>query len=116
VEILAIMVKDETQFSKHASTAIHALYRSLSSVADDFSFDVDFDSGVLTLEFDKPGNKITVLPRAGASQVWISDGGKTHKLGWDIVENAFVLEPTGQTLKELLEKAIGQRVGDDVSL
>jgi iron donor protein CyaY len=116
VEILAFIMNDPVHFGRHASETLHALHRAVLPAADDFGFDVDFDSGVLTLEFDKPSGKIVVLPHSTASQVWISDGAKNQKLDWDIVENDFVLESTGQTLKELLEEAISRRVGDDVSL
>ena len=109
-------MSDPAQFGRHAGETLHALHRAVLPAADDFGFDVDFDSGVLTLEFDKTGGKIIVLPHATASQVWISDGAKNLKLDWDIVENDFVLEATGQTLKELLEAAIGRRVGEDVNL
>jgi iron donor protein CyaY len=109
-------MSDPAQFGRHVSQTLHTLYRAVSTVADDFGFDVDFDSGVLTLEFDKPAGKIVVLPHSTVNQVWLSDGAKNQKLDWDVVENAFVLESTGQTLKEMLEEAIGRRVDEDVSL
>ena len=116
VEIPALNMSDPAQFGRHVSQTLHTLYRAVSTVADDFGFGVDFDSGVLTLEFDKPGGKIVVLPHSTVNQVWLSDGAKNQKLDWDVVENAFVLEPTGQTLKDLLEEAISRRVDEDVSL
>ena len=48
-------------------------------------------------------------------QVWVASGSATERLVWDVVENAFVLEETGQTLQELLGEAVSERVGEDVS-
>jgi iron donor protein CyaY len=106
----------ESKFGHKAIEVLHNLQRAVSPAADDYGFDVELDSGALTLLFDKPKSKIVVSAHVPTGQVWISDGAKNQKLDWDIVENTFVLGSTGQTLKEVLEAAISARVDDDVSL
>ena len=41
---------------------------------------------------------------------------KSYKLDWDVVENAFVHSDSGDSLKELVEKAIGKHLREEVSL
>jgi len=37
-------------------------------------------------------------------------------LDWDIVENSFVHVESGQSLRELIEKAISKQLGEEVNL
>ena len=43
---------DEQDFKKRADEALTALHRALIGAADDFGFDVDFNSGALGIEFE----------------------------------------------------------------
>jgi len=109
-------MNDESKFGHKAVEVLHNLNRALSPAADDYGFEADYDSGVLTITFHKPEGKIIVAPHPATRQLWLSGDKQSFKLGWDIVEGAFTFDPTGQTVKELLEEAISRRVGDDVSL
>jgi iron donor protein CyaY len=109
-------MKDHAEFRERAEHAVHVLYRALSTAGDDFGFEADLDSGVLTVKFGKPNTRVVVSPHLATHQVWLSVAKKVYKLGWDVVENAFVLDETGETLKELLEQAISRQSGEDVSL
>jgi frataxin-like iron-binding protein CyaY len=116
LEILAAAMKDDSQFRHRAEEAMHGLYRRVSSAGDDFGFDVAFDSGVLTIRFEGERAAVVVSPQPAVQQIRITAGARQYKLGWDIVENAFTLDSTGQTLQDLIEETISQFVGDDVSL
>ena len=116
LEILAAAMKDDSQFRHRAEEAVHGLYQRLSSASDDFGFEVALDSGVLTIRFGGERAPVVVSPQPAVQQIRITAGSRQYKLGWDIVENAFTLDATGQTLQDLIEETISQFVGDDVSL
>lgn len=107
---------DEQEFKKRADDALTALHRALVGAADDFGFDVDFNSGALGIEFEDPPAKFVVSPNAPVRQIWVSALAKSYKLDWDIVENTFVHTESGDTLKKLIEKAISKQLHEEVSL
>jgi len=107
---------DEQDFKKRADEALTALHRALIGAADDFGFDVDFNSGALGIEFEDPPAKFVVSPNTPVRQIWVSALAKSYKLDWDIVENTFVHVESGDTLKALIEKAIGKQLHEGVSL
>jgi frataxin-like iron-binding protein CyaY len=104
------------EFGRRADEALHTLYRKLSSVEDDFGFDLAFDSGTLRIELDGGRAPVVVSAQPAAGHIRVSAGANQYRLGWDVVENAFILETTGQTLQELIEETVSELVGDDVSL
>jgi frataxin-like iron-binding protein CyaY len=116
LEVLAALMKENSHFQRHAGEALAHLLRRLSAAGDDFGFEASLESGTLTVEFEAKAEQIHVIPNAATEQIWIKSGQQKYKLGWDVVENAFVLEATGQTLQEVLEQTIGRLVADDVSL
>ena len=107
---------DEQDFKKRADEALTALHRALIGAADDFGFDVDFNSGALGIEFEDPPAKFVVSPNTPVRQIWVSALAKSYKLDWDIVENTFVHVESGDTLKNLIEKAISKQLHEEVSL
>lgn len=109
-------MRDDTDFQRHADEALKSLLRVLAPAADDYGFRAVSDGEALKIDFGARQPAITVAPHAAAGQMWITAGSKTRKLDWDVVENAFVLESTGQDLQQLVEEAISLRVGEDVTL
>ncbi len=107
---------DEQDFKKRADEALTALHRALVGAADDFGFDVDFNSGALGIEFEDPPAKFVVSPNTPVRQIWVSALAKSYKLDWDIVENTFVHTESGDTLKNLIEKVISKQLREEVSL
>ena len=107
---------DEQEFRDRADEALGALYRRLSTAADEFDFEADFNSGALAIEFESPPGKFVVSPNAPVRQIWVSAHSKSFKLDWDTVQSAFVLTSSGQTLIELVSDAIGQQLGEEVTL
>ncbi len=107
---------EEQDFKKRADEALTLPHRALMGAADDYGFDVDFNSGALGIEFEDPPAKFVVSPNTPVRQVWVSAHAKSYKLDWDIVENSFVHVESGDTLKELIEKAISKQLNEEVTL
>jgi iron donor protein CyaY len=107
---------DEQDFRKLASQALDDLSRRLASASDHHDFDADFNSGALAIEFEEPPAKFVVSPNSPVCQIWVSAHSKSFKLDWDPARAAFVLAPSGQTLAELIAEAIGEHLGETVTL
>jgi CyaY protein len=107
---------DEQDFKKRADEALSSLHRALIGAADDYGFDVDFNSGALGIEFEDPPAKFVISPNTPVRQIWVSALAKSYKLDWDIVENSFVHVESGDSLKALIEKVISKQLKDEVSL
>jgi iron donor protein CyaY len=107
---------DEQDFKKKADDALTALHRALIGAADDYGFDVDFNAGALGVEFEDSPAKFVVSPNTPVRQIWVSAHAKSYKLDWDIVEASFVHAESGDTLKQVLEKAISKQLKEDVNL
>src|SRR5947208_11536393 len=107
---------DEQEFKKHADDSLAALSRALIAASDEYEFDVDFNAGALAVEFEDPPAKFVISPNTPVRQIWVSANSKSYKLDWDFVENSFVHVESGDTLKELIEKAIGKHLGEDINL
>ena len=107
---------DEQEFKRRADEALTMLNRELIAASDDYGFEVDFNAGALGIEFEDPPAKFVISPNAPVRQIWVSANNKSYKLDWDIVENSFVHTESGDTLKALVEKAVGKHLGEEVSL
>jgi iron donor protein CyaY len=107
---------DEQDFKKRADEALSLLHRALIGAADDYGFDVDFNSGALGIEFEDPPAKFVISPNAPVRQIWVSALAKSYKLDWDVVENSFVHVESGNSLKTLIEKVISKQLKEEVSL
>jgi iron donor protein CyaY len=107
---------DEQEFKKRADEALTLLSRELIAASDDYGFEVDFNAGALGVEFEDPPAKFVISPNTPVRQIWVSAKNKSFKLDWDLVENSFVHVESGETLKALVEKAIGKHLGEEVNL
>ena len=107
---------DEQEFKKRADQTLTALYKRLAAASEDAEFEADFNAGALAIEFEAPPGKFVISPNAPVRQIWVSAHSKSYKLDWDDVQNTFALESTGQTLTELIQDAITQQLGEEVSL
>lgn len=107
---------DEQEFKKRADQALHSLYKRLTAASEEAEFEADFNSGALAVEFETPPGKFVISPNSPVRQIWVSAHSKSYKLDWDDVQNTFVLESTGQTLTELIQDAIAQQLGEEVTL
>src|SRR5579885_1350448 len=107
---------DELEFRKHADQSLDDLYRRLSAAADEYNFEADFNAGALAIEFEDPPAKFVVSPNAPVRQIWVSAHSKSFKLDWDPNRREFTLADSGETLPELIQKAINQQLGTTVTL
>ncbi len=105
---------DEQLFKRRADEALEDLSQSLIVAGENYGFDVDFQSGALTVEFDEPPGKFVVSPNAPVQQIWVSALSKSFKLEWDEEGQMFVFPDTGESLHLLLAKVIGTHLGADV--
>src|SRR5438046_8096097 len=112
---MPIMI-DEQEFKRKADDALNILNRELIAASDDYGFEVDFNAGALSVEFEDPPARFVISPNAPVRQIWVSANNKSYKLDWDIVENSFVHVESGDTLKELIERAISKHLGEDINL
>jgi iron donor protein CyaY len=107
---------DEQEFQTRADSSLQSLYKKLSAASDRYDFEPDFNSGALAIEFEEPKAKFVVSPNTPVRQIWVSAHSKSFKLDWDAARQAFVLPETSQTLQDLIAAAIGQHLGEPVSL
>ena len=107
---------DDQEFKNRADQSLQALYRRLTAASDDAEFEADFNAGALTIEFEDPPAKFVISPNAPVHQIWVSAHSKSYKLDWDDAANDFVLQPSRQTLTELIQDAIATQLGEEVSL
>lgn len=103
---------DELSFRRHAEEAIESLKQSLFRAEDAGGFEVEEQSGVLTLIFDQPPAKFVITPNAPMRQIWISALSTSFKLDWDAASSAFVLAKTGESLKAVVGRLIGEHLGE----
>jgi frataxin len=107
---------DEQEFRKRADEALATLNRELIAASDDYGFEVDFNAGALGVEFEEPPAKFVISPNTPVRQIWVSANSKSYKLDWDVVENSFIHLESGDSLRTLIEKAIGKHLGEDINL
>jgi len=107
---------DEQDFKNQADAALQSLYKKLSAASDRYEFEPDFNAGALAIEFDEPKAKFVVSPNTPVRQIWVSAHSKSFKLDWNPAKQTFVLPETGQSLDQLIQSAIAQQVGEEVTL
>jgi hypothetical protein len=109
-------MKADSESRQRVDEAMHVLHRKLSSAGDDFGFGVALASGTLRIEPNGGRAPVVVSAQPATGHIKVSAGASQYRLGWDVVECAFTLDATGQTLQELIEETVSELVGDDVSL
>ena len=109
---------EEVEFRKLTETALSSLLQHLirREEADDSNFEVEEQGGVLNVVFEEPPGKFVITPNAPVRQIWISALSTSFKLDWDSAANDFVLPSSRQTITQLIQDAIGQQLGEEVSL
>ncbi len=105
---------DDQQFRNRADEALEDLNTALIAASDDHGFDVDFQNGALTVEFETPPSKFVVSPNSPVKQIWVSALSRSFKLSWNDEMHAFVYPETGETLNTLLAKVISTHLDADV--
>ena len=109
------MIEDH-EFKKHAHEALTALQGDLVLAGDDYGFESSLHGGSITIAFEHPAAKMTIVPEGGGKQLKLTLGARAIRFDWDIVENTFVQTESGQTLKELVEQTISKHLKRDIEL
>jgi CyaY protein len=102
----------EQEFRVRSDDALERARLSLLTLADAHGFEVEFQNGVLNLQFEEPQpSKFVVSPNAPVRQIWISAMSRSYKLSWDEEQQAFAL--AGEALTALLERLTLQFLSAD---
>jgi CyaY protein len=101
---------EDQEFQRRADESLTNLYNRLVQASEDFDFDVDMNSGALTIEFEEPRERFVVSPNSPVHQIWVSAHVQSFKLDWNEARTAFVLAATGESLDELMAAAIAKRL------
>jgi iron donor protein CyaY len=107
---------DEQEFKTKADSSLQSLYNRLAQASDRYGFEPDFNAGALAIEFEEPKAKFVISPNTPVRQIWVSAHSKSFKLDWDAAAQAFVLPGTRQALQDFIAAAIGQQLGEPVTL
>ena len=109
---------DEQEFRRVAEAAQEALKRHLieREEEEDAGFEVEEQNGVLNVLFEEPPGKFVITPNTPVRQIWISALSTSFKLAWSEAKKAFVLEKTGETLKEVMSRVVSQQLGTQVKV
>ena len=107
---------DELEFRRRADAAIEDLKKSLIRAEEDVDMEVEENAGALHVGFDEPPGKFVITPNAPVRQIWISARVSSFKLDWSPDAQNFVLSRTGERLKQLIARLIGEQLGETVQL
>jgi iron donor protein CyaY len=108
---------EEKDFQRKADTAFADLKKRLLTAGDAHNFDVEGESGKLEVLFEEPEEaKFVISPNTPVREIWISALSTSFKLGWSDSRNTFVLEKTGEDLRQVMNRVISQQMGTPVSL
>ncbi len=103
---------DEQEFRLKADVMLEDARKALLTVADEHDFEVEFDAGTLNLTFEEPQPaRFVISPNTPVRQIWVSALAQSFKLGWSEEASAFVLEKTGETLRQILARLINEQLG-----
>jgi iron donor protein CyaY len=105
---------DDKEFQTQADEAIDDLYQRLVAAVEKHDFEVDFNSGALSVEFEEPPAKFVVSPNSPVKQIWVSAHSRSFKFDWDAKRGAFVLG--SDTLAEMMANAVSRQLGEPVKL
>ncbi len=104
----------DQEFRRRAEAAIESLRKRLYVAEEDVDFEVEDQNGVLSVTFEEPPAKFVITPNAAAGQIWISARSTSFKLDWSEIEQGFVLEKTGESLKKLVARLMNEQLGEEV--
>lgn len=103
---------DESEFRKHAETAMESLKKSLIVAEESAEIEVEDQAGALQIAFED-GSRFVISPNAPARQIWMSAMSTSFKLDWSEPDHAFVLRKTQEDLKHVVARMINQQLGEE---
>lgn len=105
-----VCMSDEQDFRRTAEAALGNLKRHLIAreESEQASFEVEEQGGVLNILFEDPAARFVITPNTPVRQIWISALATSFKLDWDSKLEEFILPRTGETLRTLVDRLIGE--------
>lgn len=108
---------EEKDFQRKADAAFEDLKKRLLVLGDEHGFDVEGEAGKLEVVFEEPEEaKFVISPNAPVREIWISALSTSFKLSWNDARNAFVLEKTGEELRDVMSRVISRQLGAEVKV
>jgi iron donor protein CyaY len=107
---------DEHEFQRAYEEAFKVLAKRLGEIGDEHDFEVESGSGKLEIEFEDDGTRFVISPNTPVRQIWISALTTSFKLSWSDSAEAFVLEKTGETLRQVLGRILTEKLGERVTV
>ncbi len=108
---------DEQVFQRAVDEALESLRKSLLPASEEHEFEVDYNAGNLSIEFEEPAPaRFVISPNAPVRQIWVSALSKSFKLEWSEPQKTFVWAETGETLKTLIGRVVSRQLGSPISL
>jgi len=104
---------DELTFRRHADVALESLKKSLFAAEEGGEFEVEENSGALSVVFEEPPGKFVITPNAPVRQIWISALSTSYKLNWSEEAADFVLAKDNTAFRPLVARLINQHLGSD---
>jgi iron donor protein CyaY len=101
---------DEITFRRHADRAIESLKKDLIEREEEGGFEVEEQGGILNIQFEEPPAKFVITPNTPPRQIWISALSTSFKLDWSEEAKNFVLPKTGETLPQVVDRAIQEHL------
>jgi len=104
-------MQDEQDFRRTAEAALENLKRHLIAREEDeqAAFEVEEQGGVLNVLFEDPAARFVITPNTPVRQIWISALATSFKLDYDSKLKEFILPRTGETLRALVDRLIGEQ-------
>ena len=108
---------DEPVFRQRVDEALEAVRKALALAAEEHGFEVDYNAGTLTIEFEEPAPaKFVLSPNTPVRQVWVSALAKSFKLEWSDEKRSFVWGETGERLGDLVARLAGRHLDEIIEL
>src|SRR6476619_5734433 len=102
---------DENDFRKRSDQALTSLKQALITAEESADFEVEDQAGALHVSFEE-GSRFVISPNAPVRQIWISALSTSFKLDWSASADDFVLPKTGEAIKPLVARLIGEQTGE----
>lgn len=108
---------DEHDFQRKCDAAFEALRQRLAELGEEHDFEVEGGSGKLEIQFDDDAEtRFVMSPNTPVRQIWISALTTSFKLGWSDAVQAFVLDKSGETLKQVMSRILSEKLGTIVEV
>ena len=102
---------DEQEFRRKADAALETLKAGMIAAEEEAGIEVEEQAGALHISFEDPPAKFVISPNSAARQIWISALSTSFKLDWSEAAGGFVLQKTGEGLKALVGRLVGEQLG-----